>query len=211
MKKIVLFLSLAVFVFLAACGSTPTIPVQPDTEKIVGSLQNWQLGAGIVEAVFNTKSKQAIVAAGNIASSGSFTATINQTIAPAVLLDMAACTQSHASDSSAKMNQYSTLEVKQNNKLIGSLVYASSETVAKDGLEKVGDFFVQYTYTDKAVNLSGDCPIGGTNASFHYDAKLKKGWNIVIFKLAEIDNNGLQVLDFSTEDVPPSAEWFFVE
>ena len=201
-------LTFLLLVTLSACQlAEPGLPTTPEQTGI--RVENWQgVGATAVEATVSAQvygeDGAAVAATGTVSAAG----VLSFRLAPlsvGQLGSFAACPGVTVSDPALALNAFSAFEVTEDEVLIGQLAQASGLTVVTDGLQQVGDYYVQYTYADRSVNIEGRCE-GGAPAIFSYALTLQKGWNPVVFKLLD---EGM--LELSTAPIPANAAWFFGE
>ena len=207
MRHFLLHILLSALLLLAACGTPnqpPTPTPQPSTD-ISGKLSEWTLGEANLRGTFT----QTAVAQGKLKADGSFDVDFETAIPTEALNNAPSCNGLDVSDKNAKQNTFSALSVIIKGEKQGVIALASSSEAVTRGLNEVGDFYVQYTYVDRDLNIKGDCPLSNPPATFSYDMALKKGWNTVVFGLSQKNANGSQVLSMKTGAVPDAAAWFY--
>ena len=214
MQRFLYYILAFCFLLISACGAPSPSPNNPDPNNptpptpapdISGTLEGSTLGVANLRASFKTST----VAQGKLEADGSFEFDFKDAIPADALNDAPACDGLTVSDASAQQNTFSALTVIIGGERKGIIALASSIDVVTDGLNNVGDFYVQYTYVDKDLSLKGDCPLSNPPAVFSYDVALKKGWNTVMFGLTQKNADGSQVLSMTMGSVPSDAAWFY--
>lgn len=205
MQRFVFHLLFLCLFGLSACGTpSPTQP-PPSSADLSGRLADWTLGEVSLRATF----PKATVAQGKLSTDGSFNVNFNNAVPESALNDAPSCEGLEVSNPDAKLNTFSALSVLIDGEAKGIIALASSLGVVTEGLAKVGDFFVQYSYVDSDLSVKGSCPLSNPPATFNYDMTLKKGWNTVVFSLTSRNADGSQGLSMATEAVPAEASWFY--
>lgn len=200
MRFILVFLVLS----LSACNSASRPPVAdglPEGARI----ENWRSSLAAVEATFHGEGGAAVVASGTVSADGGLEFALKP-VAAAQLTGFTACPGVAVSDAALRLNSFSALNVTKSGTHTGRVALASRLLVVSEGLQQVGDYYVQYTYADRAAWIEGNCAVGGAPGTFSYALELRPGWNPVIFRLT-----GDGVLQLSTEAIPADAAWFFSE
>ena len=198
------FFLVALIIILASCSGAPAAVVE---FTVSDTVSNWTSGKAALDAKFYAE-REASVVSGNINSQGRFKATLNSSLDASLLEPVATCEGLNISSQTLKMNQFSAFTVAKNSKDLGLIAQVSAESVMKDGLIKVGDYYVQYIYANTAASVQGDCPLGGVPGIFRFDLNLKKGWNVAVFSLIA-ENRGMQTLELASKAVPAGAIWVF--
>lgn len=202
MRYLLIFLLL----LLSACnpsGSRPPVVSEPPEYAQVG---NWRGGSAAVAARFYGDGGAAEVASGTVSAGGGLEFTLKP-VQAAQLTGFSACASVTVSDPALRLNSFSALAVLDGGGVQrGRVALASSASVVSEGLTAAGDLYLQYTYVDRAAQISGSCAVGGAPGTFSYALELRPGWNPVVFRLT-----GDGVLQLSTETVPAGAAWFFRE
>ena len=211
-KARILFI-LLIFI-LTACGTDPgatpdpdTPPSNPETPDIAGTVSDWTLGETSVAALIYGQDTQAEVATGQVSESGQLSVTLEDEVGDAFLSSFPACDTLTLSDAAAQQNTFSALDVSRGDTDLGRLALASSQEVLTEGLTEVDDFYVQWTYSDRALEIQGSCLVGGTPTAFRYNLTLIAGWNPVTFRLISKEAGG-QILELSN-GIPDNATWIF--
>lgn len=197
------FLILCLVLSLSACNSAARPPAMAGTPKGT-RVENWRGGSATVEATFHGEGGAAVVASGKVSADGGLEFTLKP-VAAAQLTAFTACPGVAVSDAALKLNSFSALNV-MGSTPAGRVALASSPSVVSEGLRVVGDYYLQYTYADRAARIEGSCAVGGAPGMFRYALELARGWNPVVFKLTDSGT-----LHLSTEPVPADAAWFLGE
>lgn len=202
MRHALIFLLL----LLGACSPSgsrpPAMPEGPEYAQV----GNWQGGSAAVAARFYGSGGAAEVASGTVSAAGGLEFTLKP-VQAAQLTGFSACPSVTVSDPALRLNSFSALTVVDGGGVQrGRVALASSASVVSEGLTAAGDLYLQYTYADRAAQISGSCAVGGAPGTFSYALELRPGWNPVVFRLAD---DG--VLQLSTEAAPAGATWFFGE
>ena len=198
------FILLCLVLSLSACNSAARPPAMAGTPEGT-RVENWRGGSAAVEATFHGEGGAAVVASGTVNADGGLEFTLKP-VAAAQLTAFTACPGVAVSDAALKLNSFSALNVTQSGTPASRVALASSPSVVSEGLTQVGDYYLQYTYADRAARIEGRCAVGGAPGMFRYALELARGWNPVVFKLTD---NG--TLHLSTEPVPAEAAWFLGE
>jgi len=189
---------------LSACdvsGSRPPVVSGPAESAQV---ENWRGGGAAVAARFHGEGGAATVASGTVSEAGNLEFTFRP-VAAAQLTAFTACPGVTVSDAALKINSFSALNV-MGDAPASRVALASSAAVVEGGLRQVGDYYLQYTYADRPARIEGSCAVGGAPGTFRYVLELARGWNPVVFKLADS-----RTLRLTTEPVPADAAWFLGE
>ena len=198
-------LLLLVLTALSACQPADPGPAAIP-EQAGMQVGNWR-GAEATVSAFVYGDSVAVAATGSVNAAGVLAFGLRP-LPSAQLSSFMACADVTVSDPSLKLNSFSTFDVSRElpgKTPEGQIAQASSLEIMTDGLQQVGDYYVQYTYADRDVNIKGRCQ-GGVTTSFSYALELARGWNPVVFKLLD---EGM--LELSTAPVPADAAWFFSE
>ena len=204
---------------LGACGGDTPAPSEDapppsapaEQRDLKGQVTAWTLREATLSATFYGGGEaNAEVAVGAIDRSGRFGVALNEVVNE-VLSAPPMCDALSVSDSGARTNTFSALKVYIGDEKRGLIALASSREVVREGLRRVGDFYVQQTYADRALTLEGECDVSDALATFRYDMTLRRGWNTVLFTLTAKSEEGEQTLSLSTRPVPERAAWFFRE
>lgn len=202
MRALALFLTAALL--LSACNLSGPRPPAEYGGSERARVENWRGGSGTVEALLRSEGGAARVASGTVSATGELEFVLGSADA-AHLTPFTACPDITVSDPALKLGSFSALEVLDERGVQqGWVALVSDAAVLERGLKRAGDFYVQYTYADRAARVEGGCAIGGAPGSFTYALELSAGWNPVVFKLA-----GPGALHLSTGTVPEGATWFF--
>ena len=198
------YLSLFLVLWLSACASVSRSPtLEGPTEG--ARIENWRGGLAAVEARFHGEGGAAVVASGTVSAGGELEFTL-EPVAAAQLTAFTACPGVTVSDAALRLNTFSALNVVGNGSPGGRVALASRPSVVSEGLKQTGDYYLQYTYADRAARIEGSCAVGGAPGTFRYALELTHGWNPVVFRLT-----GSNTLHLSTEPVPADAAWFLGE
>lgn len=198
------YLSLFLVLWLSACASAPRPPaLEGPTEG--ARIENWRGGSAAVEARFHGEGGAAVVASGTVSEAGELEFTL-EPVAAAQLTGFTACPGVTVSDPALRLNTFSALSVVGGSTPGGRIALVSGPSVAREGLEQTGDYYLQYTYADRSARIEGSCAVGGAPGTFNYALELEQGWNPVVFRLT-----GSNTLRLSTEPVPADAAWFLGE
>jgi hypothetical protein len=198
------FSLIALIIILSSCSGTPA-PVLDFS--VADTVANWVSGKAALDAKFYAD-KEASVVSGSINAAGGFKAKLNSSLDTSLLEPLATCEGLSVSSNALRMNQLSAFTVLKNSKDLGLIAQVSSESVMKDGLVRLGDYYVQYIYANITASVQGECPLGGVPGIFRFDLKLKKGWNVAVFSLIAEDK-GVQTLELASKTVPAGASWVF--
>ena len=184
-------------------------PDEPETSDLQGAVTGWSSGeADITATIYGGGDAEANVVSGTIGAGGDLSADLTDTVADVVLSGFPSCDNLTVSDPAVRQATFSALTVQQGDASLGRVALASSLAVLTDGLTQIGDYYVQQTYSDRAATVKGECPVGGTPATFRYNLTLVAGWNAVTFELVEKVDDA-QVLEL-TNGVPEGAQWFYM-
>jgi hypothetical protein len=202
MRHLLIFLLLS----LGACSpSDSRLPAVPEGTEYA-QVGNWRGGSAAVAARFYGSGGAAEVASGTVNAAGGLEFTLKP-VEAAQLTGFSACAGVAVSDPALRLNSFSALAVLDGAGVQrGRVALASSAAVVSEGLEQVGNYYLQYTYADRAAQIRGSCAVGGAPGTFSYALELRPGWNGVVFRLT-----GDGVLRLSTEAVPAGAAWFLGE
>ncbi|CAN5809605.1 hypothetical protein BH24DEI2_BH24DEI2_26130 [soil metagenome] len=183
----------------------PPAPV-PDLR---GQLVSWDKNQAVLNAVLYEKAGDpSKVASGTISADGKLEVFLNKQLSSDFLTALPACPGLTQTNPNARQNSFSDLTVTEGTQAVGRVALTSSPAVITKGLQMVGDYYVQQTYSDAANTVQGSCATTGTgNAVFKYDLKLTKGWNAVTFKLAAKSSES-QTIELSS-GTPQGAAWVF--
>ena len=211
-------LALLLTVCLCACGTStkpPTTNPPPANADLQGQLTGWRLGEASLSATFfgpgDLSERESIqIAAGTLQASGQFTADFSDSVGKDALLTLPVCDALTVSGEAARINTFSALDVRVGDEQRGLMALASSARVLSEGLQAVGEYYVQWLYADREVSLKGDCAITNPPTTLGYDLTLQKGWNTVTFRLERKDATG-QTLVQRSEAVTDEAAWFYTE
>ena len=203
------WIALLLVSLLSACYSAePRSPEpRPLPAEAAGQVENWRGGVETLSARVYGDGGAAVVARGTVSAVGALTFRL-EPVQSAQLGSFTVCPGLAVSDNALRLGTFSAFDVlsrKRGTTPTGQIAQASSLAVVTDGLRQAGDYYVQYTYADRAVTVEGRCQ-GGAPAVFSYALTLQKGWNPVVFKLVEAG-----VLELSTSPIPADAAWFFSE
>ena len=170
---------------------------------------DWSVGEATLNAVFYDASGNKVeVATGEVGADGKLEVFLKKNVADNLLTELSACWGLTQSDPSVRQNTFSALEVMKETTVVGRAALASGQAVLTEGLQIVGEYYVQQTYADTATMLQGSCSLlGAVDAVFKYNLKLNRGWNAVTFKLVG-KNGDAQTLELSS-GMPQGATWFF--
>lgn len=197
---------LFVLLSLGACNPSGSRPPAMDNPLEGTQIENWLGGSAMVEAQFYGDGGAVAVASGAVSAGGDLEFTLKP-VGAAQLTDFTACPGVAVSDAAVRLNSFSALNVLGGDGVrTGRVARVSRLSVVSEGLQQVGDYYVQYTYADRAAWIEGNCAVGGAPGTFSYALELRPGWNPVIFRLT-----GDGVLQLSTEAIPADAAWFFSE
>lgn len=216
--SVVLFASL---IFNNSCDLLDSDPTKSDLKSISGNFDNWTLGNDKVlrYGIEDNSGKFILLGSTQISNNGFFK--LDSLIIPQDYLFDAVgegpfennCTGSLTiSNKGAQVANASFIVTEQDpNKVIGKVYHATDEMKDKVSLS-VGGFYTEYIYAKDTVAMRGEkiC-LGENGASYknQIDAKLKIGWNKVIFKTTEINQNSSTVL-ISTR-LSSGGRWFFTD
>ena len=173
-KTGVLFI-LLIFI-LTACGADPTTPSgpdapptnpkTPDASDITGTVSGWTLEEVAIAAIIYGQDTQTEAATGQVGKGGQLSVTLVDRVGDAFLSSFPTCDTLTLSDAAAQQNTFSAFTVSEGDTNLARLALASRQKVMTAGLSEVGDFYVQWTYSDRAVIIEGSCPVGGTPVNF---------------------------------------------
>lgn len=205
-----------VILLLSACGSTelpPTGPGNtptPTAPDLRGQFADWSAEEATLNAAFyNAAGDKAEVATGEVGVDGKLEVFLTKDVPGDFLTELSACRGLTQSEPSMRQNTFSVLEVTKGTTVVGRAALASGQSVLTEGLQTVGDYYVQQTYANAATMLQGSCSLlGAVDATFKYNLKLNRGWNAVTFKLVG-KNGDAQTLELSS-GTSQGATWFFV-
>ena len=201
MKKPSMRPAFLLLVILSACQVTDPSPVAASEQTGI-RVENWQGVEATVSAQVHGDDGPAVAATGTVSAAGELSFGM-EPLSASELSRFTACPGVTVSDPTLNLNSFSAFDVAEGQTPLGQLAQASGLTVVTGGLQRIGDYYVQYTYADRPARVEGRCG-GGAPASFSYALTLQKGWNPVVFKL--IDEG---VLELSDAPVPAGAAWFF--
>lgn len=199
-------LLLLTLITLSACQSADPSPAATPEQAGI-RVENWRGAAATVRAFVYGDSSFAVAATGSVSAAGVLAFGLKP-LPLAQLSSFMACSGVTVSDPELKLNSFSAFDVTRDlegETPEGQIAQASRFEIMTDGLQQVGDYYVQYTYADRPAQIKGRCQ-GGAPASFSYALDLARGWNPVVFKLFDE-----AVLELSTAPVPADAAWFFSE
>ena len=202
-------LSLLLVAVLAACtttGVTPP-PAPPADVTLDGTIAGWGLGDAAVAAAFESAAETP-VATGTLDQRGELRVTLPGEIPSDALRPVASCPGLVRSDPGALVNSLAELEVRVGGLATGTLAKTSSREVLEGGLQRQGDHRRQYTYADRAVALTGECPFDAVGITLRYDLELERGWNEVVFTLDRVSPTGALLLSVTAASADAGA-WHY--
>lgn len=200
---------IALVISLSACSSPVLPPDQSELPATQVSVVNWRGGAATVEAlVYSNDGEPTKAASGTVTATGELEFAL-EPLKTNHLNPFNPCPELSVSETTLKTNAFSAFSVIENSTRVGRLALVSAPSVLAEGLRAEGDYYVQYTYANRAARLIGRCVMNGVAAAFEFDLSLRKGWNSVIFRL--VDNEELQTLELVSTPVPPNAVWALVK
>ena len=199
-KITTIFVSLLVFISLSACdfSNDPIIPEKPKVNIISGKVQAYTGTEATLEAHLTVDFFQegAKVGQGSLKADGSFTVTLNDTVADENLEPLSdPCAGVTITPSTFKGAGILFLSVVKDGKPIGELLQASSATVFSDPSGKL----VARIYVDQDASILGTCQ-NQSNSTFNVN--YKKGWNL---ELAELEAASSTDSTIESSDLP----WFY--
>jgi hypothetical protein len=176
LKMLAICASLLVFISLSACDRTDNKPgvEKPKATVITSKVQAYTGGDATLEAhlVIDFLQEGANVGSGSIKADGSFTVTLDDTVADENLTPLSdPCEGVTMTPSTIKMAGILFLSVVKDGKTVGALLQASSADVFVAETSKL----VARIYVDQDARILGTCQ-DQSNSTFniHY----KKGWNL---------------------------------
>ena len=149
-------------VTLSACQLADPGPAAPPEQAGI-QVKNWRGTEATVRAFVHGDSS-AVAATGSVSAAGVLAFGLKP-LPLAQLSSFMACADVTVSDPALKLNSFSAFEVTrelQGKTPEGQIAQASSLEIMTDGLQQVGDYYVQYTYADRSAQIKGRCQGGGT-------------------------------------------------
>lgn len=208
--------TIAAFLFVLAlitgCGDDP-IFVSSGGYPVSGTIENWQLGSGIMlkASVINKFNQQHVIMdSAYISSDGSFSLKLlfppDYTFQPFTFPEDTAChVNVTVTPQYAGITRNLQMNVWEDTVCIGSL-YRSNYVM--DSLVE-GQFYSWVYYVDANMSIFGSmvCRYGYFVQTTNYDFYSPKGWGKMISHFVALSDSGMTTS--VTEIEPPGAKWFF--
>lgn len=220
MKKSFLFITILILVFLTnSCDLVNSDPTKSDLKSISGNFDSWNLGSDKVlrYGVEDQNGNFMPIGSTPISSNGAFKFD-SLLVPPDYSFEGVGegpfkdgCTGTViVSNKNAQVTAAKFVVTEQNpNKIIGKVYNATGE-VKDDAAVDIGGFYTEYVYSKDTLTMSGErlcVDADGSTSKNQIDAKLKIGWNKIIFKTIESTQNSKTIL-LSTR-LSSGGRWFF--
>lgn len=221
MKKTLTYTCLSILVlFVNSCDLLNSDPTRSDLKTISGNFDNWNLGSDKVlrYGIYDNNGNFTQIGSTPISNNGAFK--IDSLLTPPDYSFEAigngpfngGCSGSiNVSNKNAQVSAASFIVTEQNlNKVVGRVYHATGE-IENDFAKEVGGFYTQYVFSKDTTTLRGEniCTNNNVSVKNQVDAKIKIGWNKVVFKTMESSSNTNTVL-ISTR-LSSGGRWYFID